>query len=208
MDYLRGRGILDEYANRFNLGAWPADINDLLRYIKPTYLFENKYAWNEDGYIHTKFDKNNFIIPIYDAYGNPIAIQGRCIGDHEELGVPKYINTRYNKRDHLYGLNIAKPYIRNKNKVLIVEGIIDVVKAHQNGINNCVAVLGTALTKEHMVLLARYTDKIYLCFDNDEAGDKATERAIELSKSFRDLKVYSKRPPKGFKDLDEYFSSK
>src|SRR5690606_23380949 len=107
---------------------------------------------------------------------------GRSLHSHTHS--PKYLNSPesevYHKRQVLFGLHLARKAIRDENKCFLVEGYTDVMMMHQHGIENVVATSGTALTPEQIRLIKRYTDTIHLLFDSDEAGIKATEKAIDL----------------------------
>jgi len=209
-DYLRGRFISDEMISQYRLGAWPRNIYSLLQVIPAKELKEAHLLWedHETNREVGKFRNHRLILPIYDVYGTAIGIMGRCIEDNwKERGISKYENTRYSKRSHLFGLNLVKENIRKDNKVLITEGTLDVIKARQHGIDHVVAVLGASLTKQHVILLSRYTDQIFLCFDNDPAGDLAIKRATK--KLIRpNINIIEKRVPKTYKDLDQYLDCK
>jgi DNA primase len=174
-------------------------------------LKEARVLWNDkdSGDETVKFQHHRLVMPMYDANGRCVSIMGRTIyssDKQKDLGLPKYINTGYHKRSHLFGLNLAKECIRATNKALVVEGNLDVIKAYQNSIFNVVCATGSNFTLEQMILLSRYTDNIYLGFDNDSAGDDATAKALLLSRN--GVSLQEKRVPKKYKDLDEYLTSK
>ncbi len=127
--------------------------------------------------------RGRVIFPIFSHSGRVIAIAGRKLDGTEDEG-PKYINSPesviYHKGKVLYGLSHAKDEIRQKDYVVLVEGYLDVITLNQAGIKNVVAVSGTALTDEQVLLLARYTRNVYLIFDSDNAGVKASLRSIEI----------------------------
>jgi len=118
-----------------------------------------------------------------DPQGAPIGFTARLLDDNVNL--PKYINVPqtllYDKSRHVFGLHLAKDAIRRSGFVVIVEGNLDVISSHQAGFANVVATGGTALTSQHLKALQRFTDDIRLCFDQDEAGISAAERAIEIA---------------------------
>ncbi len=122
--------------------------------------------------------RNRVMFPIIDPRGNVIAFGGRVLDDSK----PKYINTSdtlvYKKSNGVFALNFAKK--GNDGKLIIAEGYMDVIALHQAGFTNAVACLGTALTKEQANLLSRYADEIILSYDADEAGQKATARALGI----------------------------
>ena len=141
--------------------------------------------------------KNRIIIPIMDINSNTIAFGARAIMEGQN---PKYLNspdsTIYNKSSVLFGLNRAKDYIKQEDSVIIMEGYFDVISAHCAGVQNAVASCGTALTPQHIKLIARYSPsrKIYLAFDSDSAGQKATNAGAEVIKNIfanlGDIKQY------------------
>ena len=144
--------------------------------------------------------RNRLMFPIIDVRGNIIGFGGRVMDD----STPKYLNSPetliFNKRKNLFGLNLAK-----KSKLgylILVEGYMDAIALHQYGFDCAVASLGTSLTEEHAVLLSRYTEQVVLIYDGDEAGQRATRRAIPmLEKAGITVKVLKMRDAK---DPDEY----
>ena len=149
--------------------------------------------------IYDRF-RNRLMFPIIDVRGNVIGFGGRVMDD----STPKYLNSPetviFNKRKNLFGLNLAK-----KSKLgylILVEGYMDAIALHQYGFDCAVASLGTSLTEEHAVLLSRYTEQVVLIYDGDEAGQRATRRAIPmLEKAGIGVKVLKMRDAK---DPDEY----
>jgi len=155
----------------------------------------------KNGRIFDRF-RGRLMFPIIDVRGNVIGFGGRIIKNDKDAA--KYLNSPetliFNKRKNLFGLNLAKktkfPYF------ILVEGNIDVVALHQYGFDNAVASLGTSLTDEQAVLLARYTEQVVLIYDGDAAGQRATQRAIPiLEKAGIDVKVLQLRDAK---DPDEF----
>ena len=144
--------------------------------------------------------RNRLMFPIIDVRGNIIGFGGRVMDD----STPKYLNSPetviFNKRKNLFGLNLAK-----KSKLgylILVEGYMDAIALHQYGFDCAVASLGTSLTEEHAILLSRYTEQVVLIYDGDEAGQRATRRAIPmLEKAGISVKVLKMRDAK---DPDEY----
>lgn len=122
--------------------------------------------------------RNRLIIPIIDTLDRTLGFGARAMGNDS----PKYINSPespiFNKSKILFGLNMAKEACRQTHQLVIMEGYTDVMQAYQAGINNCCAVMGTALTEEHVPLLRRYAEEVVLCFDGDEAGRRATIRSV------------------------------
>ena len=158
--------------------------------------FEGKYSNNvleqsglvikrehEVGYVD-RF-RHRIIIPIFDENGNVVAFGARALEAEQS---PKYLNSPdslvYNKSKVLYGLYQAKNAIKEEDSVIVMEGYFDVISAQANGIKNCVASCGTSLTQGHIGLISRYSKsrKIFLAFDTDAAGIKATQRGAEVIK--------------------------
>lgn len=186
LDYFLGRGLAPETIRHFGLGFAPNDWRALKRHLNEQ-GFDDVLL--ESANLLRRSDKNgkvsyydNFrnrvMFPIIDPRGNVIAFGGRVLDDSK----PKYINTSdtlvYKKSNGVFALNFAKN--GNDGKLIIAEGYMDVIALHQAGFTNAVACLGTALTKEQANLLSRYADTIILSYDADEAGQKATARALGI----------------------------
>lgn len=138
--------------------------------------FEKDQECLESGVIYESgysLLKNRIIFPIVDSYGELLAICGRGI-DNEE---PKYFNTIYDKKFHLFGLHQCKKKILTHNYVIIVEGYMDWLRLHMHNLP-VVALLSTSLSSHQYSLLLRYTDRILLCLDNDKAGIKASQKIV------------------------------
>lgn len=189
LQYYLDRGYTKKTITRFGLGYAPDEWRALLSHLrKKGYSYEDAYEANlarksEKNGKTLFFDNfcNRVIVPIIDARGNVVAFGGRVLDNSK----PKYINTAdtpvYKKSLGVFGLNFAK---NSKEKSLIlVEGYMDAIALHQAGFTNSIACLGTALTGEMAHLLSRYADEILLAYDNDEAGQKATERAMKVFSS-------------------------
>lgn len=200
--YLQSRGIAHETILQFGIGFASSEWDGLLRYFQGNRV-NTKDAI--DAGLIIKSDKNRrlydrfrnrIIFPIYDIQSKVAGFGGRSIGDE----MPKYMNSPetelFNKSNMLYGLNFARKKIAEEGFVIIVEGYMDVITAHQAGFTNCVATMGTALTPNHISLLSRYTNKVVLAFDSDSAGMKAALRSAAMfSKSECDVRLA--RLPKG-----------
>ena len=186
LNYFLDRGLTMETIRHFGLGFAPDDWRALKNHL-------NEQGFDdillESANLLRRSDKNgkvsyydNFrnrvMFPIIDPRGNVIAFGGRVLDDSK----PKYINTSdtlvYKKSNGVFALNFAKN--GNDGKLIIAEGYMDVIALHQAGFTNAVACLGTALTKEQANLLSRYADEIILSYDADEAGQKATARALGI----------------------------
>ena len=126
--------------------------------------------------------RNRMVIALQDSSGSPVGFTGRVIKD--EPNAPKYLNTPqtllYDKSSNIFGLSQAKNKIRKAGFVVVVEGNMDVISSHQAGVKNVVATAGTAMTVHHLKALGRFSNDVRLCFDSDQAGISATERAISL----------------------------
>ena len=126
--------------------------------------------------------RNRMVITLQDSGGSPVGFTGRIIKD--EPNAPKYLNTPqtllYDKSSNIFGLSQAKNEIRKAGFVVVVEGNMDVISSHQSGVKNVVATAGTAMTVHHLKALGRFSNDVRLCFDSDQAGVSATERAISL----------------------------
>ncbi len=181
--YLEKRGLLPETVKSFGLGFAPDTWDSLVKYLKSKGFTENELVafylarQGKSGHAYDVF-RNRLMFPIVDLRGNVVAFGGRVLDDSK----PKYLNTAdtvvYKKGSGIYALNFAK---NNKDRALILcEGYMDVIAMHQAGFTNAVAALGTAFTQEQISLLSRYCDELYLSFDSDEAGQKATQRALRL----------------------------
>ncbi|CUA81639.1 DNA primase, catalytic core [Gulbenkiania indica] len=182
--YLKGRGLTGEVAARFGLGYAPDDWQGL-QTIFPNYLDDRLVEAglvieNEEKRRYDRF-RGRVMFPIRNQRGAVIAFGGRVLGK----GEPKYLNSPetplFEKGRELYGLYEARQAIRERNRVLVVEGYMDVVALAQYGVGYAVATLGTATTGEHVRKLMRHADAIYFCFDGDAAGRKAAWRALENS---------------------------
>ena len=161
---------------------------------------------NNDGRLFDKFS-GRIIFPIFSPNGRVVAFAGRILENRE--GIAKYLNSPesiiYTKGKILYGLSFAKDEIRRQDKAILVEGYMDLISLYQNGIKNVVAVSGTALTEDQVLLLSRYTKNVVLLFDADTAGIKASMRSIELLLK-RDIEIKIVSLPSG-EDPDSYVNN-
>ncbi|MBQ1242147.1 MAG: toprim domain-containing protein, partial [Oscillospiraceae bacterium] len=148
-------------------------------YTKSELLTAGLVVNGKNGGVYDKFRKR-LIFPVIDARGDVVGFGGRIV-DKDDPGA-KYMNTPetivYSKRRVLYGLNLAKK--SKRDNIILVEGNIDVVMLHQAGFDNACASMGTALTGEQVRLLSRYTKELVLCYDNDDAGKIATQKALTI----------------------------
>ena len=181
--YLNRRQIRKSIAVRFGMGASPDRWDGLLTamtrrgYTKEELLAAGLVVNGRNGRLYDKF-RNRLMLPVIDTRGDVVGFGSRVIDNSE----PKYMNTTetitYSKRRILYGLNLAKK--TKRPNIILCEGNLDVVTLHQAGFDNAVASMGTALTVEQTRLLSRFTKELVLCYDNDNAGQLATQRALEL----------------------------
>ncbi len=181
--YLDRRQIRKSIAIRFGMGASPDRWDGLLTamtrrgYTKEELLAAGLVVNGKNGRLYDKF-RNRLMLPVIDTRGDVVGFGSRVIDNSE----PKYMNTTetitYSKRRILYGLNLAKK--TKRPNIILCEGNLDVVTLHQAGFDNAVASMGTALTVEQTRLLSRFTKELVLCYDNDNAGQLATQRALEL----------------------------
>ena len=216
--YIRDkRRISPKFSARFGLGAAPDAWDSLIQamgekgYDKADLIEAGLAVAGKGGGVYDKY-RNRLMLPVIDPRGDVIGFTSRVMDD----STPKYLNTPetaiFKKRSILYGLNYAKK-TRRPNFIL-VEGNIDVITLHQAGFDNTVATMGTALTEEHVRLLGRYTKELVLCYDNDAAGEDATQRAIALLRS-SEIGVKVLRLPKrrmldgtlGKQDADDYIKN-
>ena len=184
--YLVERGLSEATARRFRLGYAPEGWDHLLGaaraegYGPEALLGAGLVLPRQTGGGHYDRFRGRLIFPIADTQGRVIAFGGRALGAEE----PKYLNSPetalYSKGQTLYALHQARETMSTTRRALLVEGYIDCLMAHQSGLGETVAVLGTALTPHHLGLLRRYADEVVLFFDADRAGAEAARRAEDL----------------------------
>lgn len=185
--YLKKRGLTEATIKEFNLGYAPNSWDSLFKFMvkrgfTPTDLVEVGLAVESKSGGYDRF-RGRIMYPLFDVKGQIIAFSGRILNS----GEPKYINTPqtliFDKSNCLYGLNMSKGEIRQKNVAILTEGEMDMIMSYQSGVKNVVASKGTALTSGQIDLIKKYTDTILLCFDADLAGDAASRRGIEMADS-------------------------
>jgi DNA primase len=184
-DYLQKRSLTKETVERFRLGYAPDTWRSLADHFDGCGLSLKSAEQaglvisGKEGGFYDRF-RGRLMFPIESIFGEIIAFGGRIIGE----GEPKYLNSPetpvYSKGKNLYGLSKARESIRQCGFCLIVEGYFDVISLSNAGVHNVVATLGTALTREHLEILRRYTQDVVALFDPDEAGRKALDRSLEL----------------------------
>ncbi|WP_288694126.1 DNA primase [uncultured Ruthenibacterium sp.] len=205
--YWRGRGLSDATIKRFGLGYAPDSFRETRDHLKSLGYTEDELL--EAGLIKRSekggtfdFFRHRVMIPIFDLRGNVIAFSGRKLDPEQPGG--KYVNSPetlvYKKSRTLFALNFAKK--SQTRRYILCEGNLDAISMHQAGFTTAVAGCGTALTAEQVKILSEYADEVVLCYDSDEAGQKATRRAISLL-SASPLKISVLNIPDA-KDPDEF----
>jgi DNA primase len=210
--YLKERKIKPQTITSFGLGYSLRGWENFLNFAREKKLNLDKVVElgllgkNNEGRFYDKF-AGRLIFPIFSPNGRVVAFAGRVLDDKDKTA--KYLNSPesliYIKGRILYGLSFAKDEIRKLDKAILVEGYMDLISLHQNGIKNVVAVSGTALTEEQVQLLSRYTKNVVLLFDADTAGIKASMRSIELLLK-KDVEVKIAALPGG-EDPDSFINS-
>ncbi|MCQ2455669.1 MAG: DNA primase [Clostridia bacterium] len=208
LDYLKGRGLSLSTIKHFGLGAAPNSWDSLINHLKSKgfsisdMLAANVIGKSQRGTYYDRF-RNRVMFPIINIRGKVIAFSGRAMPDDDKAGA-KYVNTAdtpvYKKSENLFGMNFAKNSC--DERIILVEGNMDVISLHQAGFTNTVAALGTSFTNEQANIISRYTKEIVLMLDADAAGQKAVKRAGEILKN-TGLEVRVVVVPDG-KDPDEY----
>ncbi len=207
LDYLMRRNVSPKMIKHFGLGAAPDDWHALENHLREKGFRRDELVAanllrysdkNGKRYYYDAF-RSKVMYPVIDLRGNVVAFGGRVLDNSK----PKYINTSdtpvYKKSNELFAMNFAKN--GNDRKLILCEGYMDVIALHGAGFENAVAGLGTALTPEQVSLISRYADEVSLCYDSDEAGQKAVRAALNLfSKTGVRVKVIRLE---GGKDPDE-----
>ncbi len=205
LDYLRRRGMDPQTIKRFGLGFSPDNGFDLVNHLKSLGYAQNEILASDmarlsrNGNLYDRY-RSRVMFPIFDLRGNVVAFGGRILTDEK----PKYINTAdtpvYHKSSGLFAMNLAKD--SGTRQLILAEGYMDVIALHRAGFSNAIASLGTALTAEQANIMRRYADEAVICYDSDEAGQRATQRAIPiLKKAGLDVRVVT---VPGNKDPDEF----
>lgn len=185
LEYLKKRGLTDQTIKEFNLGYAPNSWDCLIKFLikrgftHPELIGAGLTVFSNSGG-YDRF-RGRIMFPLMDIKGQVIAFSGRILG----VGEPKYINTSqtliFDKSSCLFGLNLSKGEIKQKNEAVLTEGEMDMIMSYQSGIKNVVASKGTALTGGQVDLIKKYAENILLCFDKDLAGDSASRRGIEMA---------------------------
>jgi len=199
LDYLNSREVNSSIAKKFQLGYAPDSWDSLKTFLKRKKFAEEEILENgliikgESGRYYDRF-RGRLIFPLKDTRNNVIAFSGRTLDENAKEA--KYINSPetaiYHKRETLFGINLARESIKKENNVYLVEGEFDIITPYSHGFNNFVAIKGSALTSEQLMLLKRYTDRITLFLDADTAGEEAVKRGIDEAERFDfDIRVVS-----------------
>ncbi|WP_130871174.1 DNA primase [Intestinimonas massiliensis (ex Afouda et al. 2020)] len=186
-DYIAQRQISHRYAVRFGLGAAPDSWDELTKaltaqgFSKMELIDAGLAVAGKNGGVYDKF-RARLMLPVIDVRGDVVGFTSRILPGEEGA---KYLNTPetivFHKGRLIYALNLAKN--TKRPNLVLVEGNIDVITLHQAGFDNVVATMGTALTEEHARILSRYTKELVLCYDNDTAGKKSTQRVLDILKN-------------------------
>jgi DNA primase len=192
-EYLLGRGIRKETLKTFKLGYAPDKWDGLINHLRSknislSLLEKAGLILAKDGGGYYDRFRKRIIFPIFDIKSRPIGFGGRVLLEANKSGpvstLAKYVNSPetpiYTKGKNLYGLNLSKDSIRQEDYAVVVEGYLDFLMPYQEGLNNIVASLGTALTYEQARLLKRYTHNVVMIYDPDKAGEMATIRTLDI----------------------------
>ncbi len=188
LQYAYRRGLRMETLQRFSIGYAPERWDALLQYLRERGFHEavlekaGLVVRSERGQLYDRF-RHRLMFPIYDAIGRVVGFGARRL--REEEATPKYLNSPttpvYDKSRLLYGFYQARDAFRTNGYAVLVEGYLDVLTLHQAGVTPVVATAGTALTVDHLRLLRRYCQQLFVVYDADRAGQQATLRALELA---------------------------
>ncbi|QAB23436.1 DNA primase [Lactiplantibacillus plantarum] len=209
LKYLHERGLDDETIKTFGIGYAPANqlLLDFFKEHQTDYQLLRQsglFIENQSGDLRDRF-VDRVLFPIKDASGRVIAFSGRIL--KKSPNEPKYLNSPetklFNKRSVLFNFDLARGPIRQQKSVVLFEGFMDVIAAYRSGIQNGVASMGTSLTDEQIYMLERVTDTLYVCYDSDMPGQKATDRALKLLGGNSRLNLGVIQMPDGM-DPDEY----
>ena len=213
LKYLLDRGLSEDVIKHFNLGYAPRDNNIALNFFNSNKINldlmveAGLLGKNDNGDYYDVF-KDRVMFPIKNNQNQVVAFSGRTMSS--DKNVPKYYNTHetkiFEKRTVLYNFSDARSFIAKENEVILCEGYMDVIKAHQNGMKNAVALMGTNIDNNKLKEVLSLVKKITLSLDNDEAGSKAQieigNRIIQTTDNVYKLKF------SGAKDLDEFLTEK
>ena len=209
LDYLKNRKLDGEDIKNYKLGFAEKDEKKIIQYCKTNNISDADFK--KLGLLSEKGNflfKNRIIFPITNFRSEVVGFGGRAL---EDFG-PKYLNSSessiYKKNRTLYFLPNFLKDVKKHKFVIIVEGYFDVIAFNKLGFSNVASPSGTALTIQQLNQISKYTDEIYLCFDNDQAGVEATKRIVEIKNNIgKDLNIYSILLPSKYKDISEFYES-
>ena len=209
LDYLKNRKLDGEDIKNYKLGFAEKDDKKIIQYCKTNNISDADFK--KLGLLSEKGNflfKNRIIFPITNFRSEVVGFGGRAL---EDFG-PKYLNSSessiYKKNRTLYFLPNFLKDVKKHKFVIIVEGYFDVIAFNKLGFSNVASPSGTALTIQQLNQISKYTDEIYLCFDNDQAGIEATKRIVEIKNNIsKDLNIYSILLPSKYKDISEFYES-
>ncbi|XFA99434.1 DNA primase [Candidatus Izemoplasma sp. B36] len=210
LGYLHKRGFDNSLIEEFKLGFAPDKFSGLFDQLKSEYqpldlLNVGLINKNESGTYYDLF-RNRIMVPIQDESGRVIAFSGRVFGNNDNPA--KYVNTPHTELFHkgkiLYNLHKALPFIKSNNRIILMEGYFDVIKAAKFGVREVVCSMGTQLTIDQALLIKNYTDNVLIIYDGDHAGRVATFKALKLLEQAK-LNVKIVLMPDGL-DPDEYMN--
>jgi len=221
--YVIDRGVTEETIKQFGIGYSPEQTNLIVNYLTKKGFAQDEIVrtgtFGNSNYNNRIYDRfmGRLVFPLIDFRGQILGFSGRVLpGAKKEMA--KYINSPeteiYHKSQMVFGLNLAKDYIRNENTVIVVEGEFDMISPYQADIKNIVAVKGTAFTEEQLQLLRRYAETLVLALDADFAGNHAAIRSIELAEKLDfDIKVVDllgkfKDPDEAVRDNPDWFKER
>ena len=191
LEYIKERGLMNETVQEFELGfapqAWDATTVHLTaKGFKADDIERAGISFRTERGTYVDRFRGRIMFPIWNHVGKVVGFSGRILPEYDTGEAGKYINSPetpiFNKSRVLYGFNKAKNHIREMKFALLVEGQMDLLMCVQDGLKNAVATSGTALTADHLKTLKKQTENVMFSFDNDEAGQKAAERSIDLAK--------------------------
>ena len=209
LDYLKNRKLDGEDIKNYKLGYAEKDEKKIIQYCRANNISDADFK--KLGLLSEKGNflfKNRIIFPITNFRSEVVGFGGRALDDFG----PKYLNssesTIYKKNRILYFLPNFLKDVKKHKFVIIVEGYFDVIAFNKLGFSNVASPSGTALTIQQLNQLSKYTDEIYICFDNDKAGIEATKRIVEIKNNIsKDLNLYSILLPSKYKDISEFYES-
>ncbi|NLR19589.1 DNA primase [Lactobacillus sp. LC28-10] len=209
LDYLHKRGLTDQTISDYGLGYAPSKqllkpFFDTRKIDYQTLRHSGLFIENQDGELRDRF-VDRIMYPIRNQSGQEIAFSGRMLKQQPDQ--PKYLNSPetelFNKRKVLFNFDLARGAVRKQGNLILFEGFMDVMSAHQSGVDNGVASMGTSLTEEQIYAIQRITKQVYVCYDGDTPGQKATQRALSILRDNSSLTLGVIQMPEGM-DPDEY----